>query len=91
MKSKNKTRKILIRSQLLQEIRDRDTKILSFSQKLDAVDRAMIDLAEWLGMENIEKCSIFDVITEVKKQIGTETEVMLKDTVECKTYGDIGL
>ena len=70
MKSIRKFNKILIKKKLLQEIEKKDNEVLNLSQKLDAINRAMIELANWLEMEDVDKCSIFDVITEVRKQVG---------------------
>jgi len=68
VKSAKKARKILFKSQLLEELSKKDDKIIMLSHNLDAVNHAMIGLAKSMGME--EECSIADVLKEVKKRLG---------------------
>lgn len=77
MKSKRKAWKILNTAKLVQEIKDKDLYIDSISKALDrAHDRInreskhMLDLANFLQMDNIENLSMKDVVNEIKKRIG---------------------
>jgi len=76
MKSKNKAKKIILNNHLIQVIKEKDREIIKQGQQLDqAHDRInreskhMIDLVNFLGMDNIEELSMGDVINEVKKQL----------------------
>lgn len=76
MKSARKAQKIILNARLINQLKEKDVEVNKLSQQLDqAHDRInreskhMIDLVNFLGMDNIEELSMGDVINEVKKQL----------------------
>lgn len=69
MKSLRKKQKIITNQRLRNQLYEKDNEIIMLGHKIDANHFAMQDLAKFMGMDNIEKLSLFDVIEEIKRRL----------------------
>lgn len=77
MKSAHKKQKILNIKHLIQVIKEKDEQLIIIGSELDKahdrinrMNKHMMDLTKFMKMENVDQLSLLDVITEVKKRLG---------------------